>query len=85
MNIHSYKCYFKDCIPPPDPDTIPPTCARASDAMTWSDATIWDVDSDGYVTNTGSGTHGLPVAGEKVKILKGLFNFGFIHKMLNFP
>lgn len=72
MNVDSFKCYFKDCITPPDPDTIPPTCTRPSDAQVWSDTAIWDVDADGYVSNVGSGTHGLPKAGDmKLKIKKG--------------
>jgi hypothetical protein len=71
MEVDSYKCYFTNCTAPPDPDTIPPTCTRASDAALYSDTTIWDMDSDGYVSNVGTGTSGLPQTGQKVKIMKG--------------
>ncbi|XP_052060298.1 fibrocystin-L-like isoform X3 [Mytilus californianus] len=77
MKVDSFKCYFKDCIPPPDPDTIPPTCTRPSDIQVWSDTSIWDVDADGYVSNVGSGTHGLPKAGDmKLKIKKDTWVVG---------
>jgi hypothetical protein len=42
MEVDSYKCYFTNCTAPPDPDTVPPTCTRASDAALYSDTTIWD-------------------------------------------
>ena len=75
MEVSSYKCYFTDCTPPPDPDTIPPVCTTPATAVQWS-ASEWTLDADGYVTNveTGSGTRGEPVAGEKVKIAKGIVN-----------
>ncbi|KAH3704517.1 hypothetical protein DPMN_079573 [Dreissena polymorpha] len=54
-----YKCFFKDCIPPPDPNTIPPASARPQDVDFWHDANIWNMTTDGYLSNIG-GSSGIP-------------------------
>ncbi|XP_052063691.1 fibrocystin-L-like [Mytilus californianus] len=52
LNFQCFKCYFKDCIVPPKPETVAPvdtTLGGVDDAMTWwglglkrwSDPTIW--------------------------------------------
>ncbi|WAR05573.1 PKHL1-like protein, partial [Mya arenaria] len=59
----AYKCFYEDCIPPPDPDTIPPTTSRPADFDYWNDATMWNVTDDDYVTNVGGITGTLIIEG----------------------
>ncbi|KAF6037342.1 PKHD1L1 [Bugula neritina] len=37
INFRVYTCYFNDCIPPPDPNTVPPPKTRPDDAIFWKD------------------------------------------------
>jgi hypothetical protein len=71
--VTAYKCYYTDCIPPPDPDTIPPTCTRPSNATKWSDVASWQSAEAGWGGNLGNGAFGLPKQGDKVKIPKGQY------------
>ncbi|KAL4228989.1 Fibrocystin-L [Mactra antiquata] len=65
----SYKCYYTDCIPPPDPNTVPPLAARPHAFKYWDDATMWNMTSDGYVTNVGANGTSIPQDYEDVRIL----------------
>lgn len=67
----AFKCYYTGCVPPPDPDTIPPTCTRSSNATKWSDLASWQTAEAGWGGNLGNGLYGLPKQGDKVKIPKG--------------
>lgn len=68
----SYKCYYTDCIPPPDPNTVPPVTTRPFEYDYWDDETIWDVDSDGYIANVGFNGTDIPLNYENVRILFGM-------------
>ncbi|XP_061189118.1 fibrocystin-L-like [Saccostrea echinata] len=70
-HMTAYKCYYTNCEPPPDPDTIPPTCTRPSNATKWSDVASWQTAEAGWGGNLGNGQYGLPKQGDKVKIPKG--------------
>lgn len=70
-SVTAFKCYYTDCVPPPDPDTIPPTCTRPSNATKWSDVATWQTAAPGWGGNLGNGQYGLPQQGDKVKIPKG--------------
>ena len=39
--IDMYKCFYTDCILPPDANTDPPARSRQSYVVQWSDADIW--------------------------------------------
>lgn len=66
-----FKCYYTDCIPPPDPDTVPPVTSRPFDFDYWDNPVIWNVVSDGYYTNVGSNGSGIPQDYDSVRILFG--------------
>lgn len=68
LNFKSYKCYYADCIPPPDPDTIPPASSRPLDFEYWDDTSLWNISSnDSFVSNVG-GSYGIPVDYDNVRI-----------------
>ena len=66
----TYKCFYDDCIPPPDPDTIPPADTRPANFKYWSDTSLWNTSLDGYVTSEG-GAYGIPQNYDNVKIIAG--------------
>ena len=67
LTFTAFKCYYKDCIPPPDPDTIPPATQRPAVFDYWNDATLWNMSSDGYLVNVG-GSSGVPQDYDDVRI-----------------
>ncbi|CAH1803037.1 unnamed protein product, partial [Owenia fusiformis] len=42
VNPRVYRCYYKDCIPPVDPSTVPPPSTRPDDFQYWSDSAYWE-------------------------------------------
>ncbi|KAK3107032.1 hypothetical protein FSP39_005622 [Pinctada imbricata] len=72
MNFKAYKCFYKDCNPPPDPNTVPPVDERPDPFQLWSATTTWE-ESNGVVTSvsTSDGTYGLPQDGDNVTIEEG--------------
>lgn len=68
FSFSSFKCYYKDCIPPPDPNTIPPAPTRPLSYDYWDDTSIWNM-TDGYMTNIGENGTGLPQDYDNVRIL----------------
>lgn len=58
LNFKSYKCFYENCVVPPDPSTLPPPNTRPDDFNLWSNASTW-------LNNT------LPVAGDSVTIEEG--------------
>jgi hypothetical protein len=82
VTFTAYKCFYENCIPPPDPDTVPPATERPLDFDVWDDTTLWNIsniDNETFVSTEG-GTYGLPTdfdnvriaAGKKLKIFKYL-------------
>ena len=80
-SFSSYKCFFTDCIPPPDPDTIPPATERPLQYQNWEDTTLWNMTDDGYMTNVG-GSNGVPQDFDDVKIIYGTFHCFHNNKIL---
>lgn len=71
LQLTSYKCYYKDCIPPPDPDTIPPATERPLDFDIWDDTTLWNnSNNDSFISNIG-GSYGTPQDYDNVRIAFG--------------
>ncbi|XP_052805044.1 fibrocystin-L-like isoform X2 [Mya arenaria] len=70
LSFTAYKCFYTDCIPPPDPDTVPPAVSRPPEFGYWDDATIWNMTEDGYLINIG-GSSGIPQDYDNVKISFG--------------
>lgn len=58
MNFRSYKCFYENCVVPPDPSTLPPPDKRPDDFVLWSNASTWGNDT-------------LPQQGDSVTIEKG--------------
>lgn len=73
VSFTSFKCYYTDCIPPPDPDTVPPKSERPAVFDYWSDTTLWNVSDDGYVTNS-LGSYGVPQDYDNVRIAAGMLH-----------
>ncbi|XP_013405337.2 fibrocystin-L [Lingula anatina] len=50
VNFRVYRCFFADCIPPPDPNTIPPARERPSVFQPWSEGATWGSaqEDDGF-------------------------------------
>lgn len=71
LSFTTYKCYYDNCIPPPDPNTIPPASMRPVDFEYWDDTTLWDNSTnDSYVSNYG-GSYGIPQDYNNVRIAFG--------------
>lgn len=71
VNFKSYKCFFTDCIAPPDPNTIPPVDQRPSEVQLWSDKGTWNGTEPGW-GGYNNGSYDLPVDGDDVKIAEGV-------------
>lgn len=71
MKFNVYKCFFEDCKPPPDPNTVPPEEERPDDAVFWSVKETWSDAEEGWGGYKGEGLYDLPVDGDSVKIPKG--------------
>ncbi|XP_045208899.2 fibrocystin-L-like [Mercenaria mercenaria] len=69
FSLHVLKCLFKDCIPPPDPNTVAPDNSRPFSFQYWHDRTIWNLTSDGYITNVGEIGTEIPQDYDDVRIL----------------
>ncbi|KAK3107766.1 hypothetical protein FSP39_021797 [Pinctada imbricata] len=69
VTFSAYKCYFPDCIPPPDPNTLPPP-SRPAEPQLWSNVSLWNTSDSGAITNNGAGQSGLPQDGDSVTIVK---------------
>lgn len=70
VSFSAFKCFYANCIPPPDPNTVPPATGRPAEFDYWDDATIWNTTVDGYLVNTG-GSAGIPQDFDNVKIAFG--------------
>jgi hypothetical protein len=69
FTFSSFKCYYDNCIPPPDPRTIPPAINRPLSYDYWDDESVWNQTDDGYVTNVGFNGTQIPQDYENVRIL----------------
>ncbi|XP_052286416.1 fibrocystin-L-like [Dreissena polymorpha] len=67
VSFTAFKCYYANCIPPPDPNTVPPATVRPAEFDYWDDTTIWNTTDDGYLVNIG-GNAGIPQDFDNVKI-----------------
>lgn len=65
LNFRSYKCFYEDCVVPPDPSTLPPPNTRPADAIFWSNTSTWPNDT-------------LPVNGDSVTIEEGKLTLFFL-------
>ena len=74
MTFTAFKCYYKDCIPPPDPDTVAPLAERPAVFDYWDDVTLWNMSSDGYLVNLG-GSNGVPQDYDNVRVEFGKLSF----------
>ncbi|XP_060573258.1 fibrocystin-L-like isoform X2 [Ruditapes philippinarum] len=73
VTFTAYKCFYENCIPPPDPDTVPPATERPLDFDLWDDTTLWNIsniDNETFVSTEG-GTYGLPTDFDNVRIAAG--------------
>ncbi|XP_069115224.1 fibrocystin-L-like [Argopecten irradians] len=57
FDFQAFKCFYANCTPPPDPNTVPPTTQRSSDFVYWSEPNSWT-----WLNNT------LPVADTDLEI-----------------
>lgn len=64
----SYRCYFRNCTPPPNPNTIPPAKQRQPVHGFWSNPALWYKSGDGYIENS-EGSYGVPQNFDDVRIL----------------
>ena len=77
----SFKCFYPDCIPPPDPETVPPATERPLNFKYWHDTSLWNKTGDSnsstdiFVTSDG-GSYGEPQELDNVRIVSGKFNYG---------
>ena len=72
LSYTSYKCYYTDCIPPPDPDSLPPKNQRPADFDYWHDIALWNMSADGYISNS-LGSYGVPQDLDNVRIEFGKY------------
>ncbi|XP_053372849.1 fibrocystin-L-like [Mercenaria mercenaria] len=93
MSLFVRKCVYKDCIPPPPPPRPPrppppkeiaPPKTRPPGFQYWHDQTIWNLTSDGYMTNVGEFGEIIPQDYQGVRILFNTWVFvnrSDIHKI----
>ncbi|XP_069121982.1 fibrocystin-L-like [Argopecten irradians] len=41
FDFQAFKCFYVNCTPPPDPNTVPPATERPSDFVYWSEPNSW--------------------------------------------
>ena len=46
ITLNVYRCYYENCIIPPDPATLPPGTTRPDYAVMWSAMASWQYDAD---------------------------------------
>ena len=73
VSYTSYKCYYTDCIPPPDPNTVAPKSERPAVFDYWSTSGLWNMSEDGYVSNS-IGSYGVPQDFDNVRIEFGVYH-----------
>ncbi|CAH1226877.1 PKHD1L1 [Branchiostoma lanceolatum] len=71
VQLKVFRCYYAQCIPPPDPNTLPPARERPEDFDVWSNPESWKDTEEGWGGNYGNGAYGLPQDGDDVKIPGG--------------
>ncbi|XP_060567723.1 fibrocystin-L-like [Ruditapes philippinarum] len=84
IDLGIYKCFYIDCVPPPDPNISPPVNHTPLNYQYWHDKSIWNRTNDGYMTNVGKIGNHLPVDFDNVKIISYtwvLVNFTNICKL----
>jgi hypothetical protein len=69
INFRIYKCFYKDCKLPPDPNKTPPLQFSPPVFFYWHDWSIWKLELDGYMTNSAKNGTRVPKDFENVKIL----------------
>ncbi|XP_021347967.1 fibrocystin-L-like [Mizuhopecten yessoensis] len=57
FDFQAFKCFYANCTPPPDPNTVPPVTQRPSEFVYWSESNSWT-----WLNNT------LPEAGTDLTI-----------------
>ncbi|XP_021354106.1 fibrocystin-L-like [Mizuhopecten yessoensis] len=62
FNFQAFKCFYTNCTPPPDPNTVPPVTQRPTDFVYWSASNSWT-----WLSNT------LPEAGTDLTIPKDVW------------
>ncbi|XP_064635838.1 fibrocystin-L-like [Lineus longissimus] len=67
VDLQVYRCWYKDCIPPPDPNTVPPPDTRPDNFTMWTDLATWEGAEEGYGGNCANVTC-LPQEGDNIKI-----------------
>ncbi|XP_066276424.1 fibrocystin-L-like [Branchiostoma lanceolatum] len=55
VNMQVYRCFYEDCLPPADPNDVPPDRQRPDDYVTYSTLT-WKMDTDGFMVPSSSVT-----------------------------
>ena len=75
FNLNVRRCYFRNCITPPDADVEPPPEDQPEDRVYWSDPASWEGTEEGWGGNYGVGVYGLPREGDDVKIKSGSLLF----------
>ena len=70
-----FRCFFRNCIPPPDPNTIPPPNSRPEDFIRWSAKDSWENMDEGWGGNLGDGKFDFPKDGDNVKIKPSKWSF----------
>ncbi|XP_035685638.1 fibrocystin-L-like [Branchiostoma floridae] len=55
VKLKVYRCFYEDCLPPADPNDVPPDSQRPDDYVLYSTLT-WKVDTDGFMVPSSSVT-----------------------------
>ncbi|XP_078699976.1 fibrocystin-L-like [Branchiostoma floridae x Branchiostoma belcheri] len=55
VKMKVYRCFYEDCIPPADPNDVPPDTQRPPDYVVYSDL-VWKRDTDGFMVPSSSVT-----------------------------
>ncbi|XP_035686784.1 fibrocystin-L-like [Branchiostoma floridae] len=53
VKMQVYRCFYEDCIPPADPNDVPPDRQRPDDYVIYTDL-AWKMDTDGFMVPSSS-------------------------------
>ena len=73
IDLDVHRCFYSDCIPPPDPSTLPPSDSRPDYASFWDETASWADTEDGWGGNYGDDSYGPPLDGDDVIIPSGVY------------
>nr|XP_039260770.1 fibrocystin-L-like [Styela clava] len=71
VNFRVYRCFYEKCIPPPDPNNLPPARERPDDVQYWDVTSEWKTNTGEYTTVNGNAASSTPPDNQDIRIEPG--------------